>query len=1093
MKQIIYKFALLAGLICLSVAVSAQQKTLVRGLVVSAQDNEPLIQASVVEMNQDNRIVSSTVTNLDGQFSLNVTDTKNKIVVSYLGFKSKETPVGSNTSMKIVMEEDNQMLSEVVITAKPKSTVGGLQIDERDISMSIVKLSAGEIADLHVASIDEAIQGRMAGVDIVSNAGDPGSGMSIRIRGVTSISGNNQPLIVVDGIPLETEIGANFDFSTATEEEFSQLLNVAPADIKDITVLKDAAATAIWGSKAANGVLQITTQRGGISPPKVTFISTFSVSPFPRSVPTLTGDEYSTLILESQLNSGVIMDPLLYPQLAYDPHDPENYYNYSNNTDWVNAVSQVGYTQDYNLSVRGGSQKVRYSFSSGYYNQIGNIIETGLERINTRMNLDYFVSDKLRFSANMAYTHSTNQRNYVPTEDKESSNVRTHAYVKMPNQSIYYYNERGERTSLYLTPTTGLQGSYPKVFNPVAMAQEGKYNIINDKIMPNLNLTYMPNLAWRYTFDVAFDAGNTKKKKFLPQSATGLEWSNNQTNWTSDEDSESFVIQTFNKLYFTPQNEDQDRHRLIALAGVNTYDRSSHTFYSASSNLASVLLQDPAIESRVYPSGEIKSEFGQQRTFSSYVNVNYTFLDRYTIFGNLALNGDTRFGKNYRYGLFPAISGRYRISGERFMRNIGWLDDFSIRASWGITGKAPDKDYLFFNQYSTYSWGYLDESATYPSNLELSELRWEESHTNNFGLNFVALDYKMNIEFDWYVRSIKDQYTKDVEIPSTSGFSKMNMNFGTLENKGWELSINYTPIRNKNWNVNLAFNLARSENRIKEVSEYAPFETGNWGTNGEYLSRVLFNQPMGAFYGYLYDGVYLNKEQTIAQDKNGNPIYTVNDQGYPEPVYMRFGYPMADYEFQPGDARYKDINNDGNINYQDIVYLGDYNPLFTGGLTPSIKYKNFSLNTVFHFRYGGDIINVARMNMENMYGYDNQSRSTLKRFRYEYENPADAPADLLPRALHGVGYNWLASDRFVEDGSFLRWKSLTFRYNFKKNWISRYKLSELYLYFTVQNIYVWTNYTGQDPEIKITGDKPGRDFAQTPLPKSYTLGINLSF
>jgi TonB-linked SusC/RagA family outer membrane protein len=1080
-------------LLTLSFAVSAQQKALVRGTVISSQDKLPLIQASVVEMNKDNRIVSSTVTNLDGNFSLNVTDTQNKLVITYLGFKKKEVPIGSNTAIKIAMDEDTQTLSEVVITAKPRSTVGNLQIDDRDISMSIVKLSAGEIADLHVASIDEAMQGRMAGVDIVSNAGDPGSGMSIRIRGTTSINGNNQPMIVVDGIPLETEIGADFDFGTATEEEFSQLLNVAPADIKDIVVLKDAAATAIWGSKAANGVLQITTQRGGISPPKVTFRSTFSVSPEPRSVPTLTGDEYSTLILESTLNAGKILDPLEYPQYAYDPNNPEYYYNYSNNTDWVKAVSQTGYSQDYNLSVRGGSQKVRYSFSTGYYDSKGNTIETGLQRINTRMNLDYFVSDKLRFSADIAYTHSNNQRNFVPDDAKEEKDVRAHAYKKMPNQSIYYFNERGEQTPLYFTPVSNPQGSYPSVFNPVAMARDGEFNIISEKIIPHLNLAYMPSLTWRYTFDVAFDAGNNKKKKFLPQTATGLPWWNNQTNWTSDTDDESFVVQTFNKVFFTPQMSDETRHRLIGLVGVNTYDRSSYTYYAASSNLASPILKDPSIESRIYPSGEIKSEFGQQRTLSAYANMNYTFLDRYTIFGNLAVNGDSRFGENYRYGLFPAVSGRYRISGESFMKDRTWLDDFSLRASWGMTGKTPKYDYLYYSRYNTYNYTYMGQSATYPNNPELRELRWEECFTNNFGLNFVALDYKLNIEYDYYVRSTRNQYMENMDIPTSSGFSKMNMNFGTLENRGWELSINYTPVRTKDLNINLAFNLARNENKIMEISEYAALSSGNWDTNGQYLSRVLLNQPVGSFYGYLYDGVYLNKEQTIAKDKNGKPIYTVDDQGRSVPTYMRFGYPVADYEFQPGDARYKDINHDGNINYQDIVYLGDYNPLFTGGLTPSVKFKEFSLNTVFYFRYGNDIINMARMEMENMYNYDNQSKSVLKRFRREYADEAAAPADLLPRALSGAGYNWLASDRFVEDGSFLRWKSVTFRYNFKKKWISRYNLSELYLYFTMQNLYVWTNYTGQDPEVSITGDKPGKDYARTPVPKSYTFGINLSF
>lgn len=1093
MKQLIRKSGLLCGLLLLSLATAfGQGKTLVRGKVISALDKEPLISASIVEMNKDNRVVASTVTNLDGDFSLYVTDTDNKLVISYISYKKREFKIGSNTNMKIELEEDN-VLSEVVISGRPQRKVGDMMIDERDISMSIARLDASEISDLHVASIDQAIQGRLAGVDVVANTGDPGSGMSIRIRGTTSINGNNQPLIVVDGIPMETEIGADFDFSTATEEEFSQLLNVAPADIKDIVVLKDAAATAIWGSKAANGVLQITTQRGTISPPKVSLRITSTLKPQPDAIPTLSGDEYSTMILESHLNAGTVLDPLRYPQFAYDPNNPVYYYNYSNNTDWVDAVSQTGYSQDYTLSVRGGTSKVRYAFSAGFYDDQGNTIGTSYQRLNTRMNLDYYVSDKLMFRADMAYTHSNTQKNYVPNDDKEKYDVRTHAYIKMPNQSIYYINEYGEETPLYYTPVNNPQGSYPSVFNPVAMANDGEFGITGDAIAPKLTLEYRPSLAWRYTFDVSFQASNNKKKKYLPQSATGLVWSDNRTNTATDADDESFTIQTFNKIFFTPQFEDLNRHRLIVLGGVNTYDRSSYSYSATTTNLASSLLKDPSIPSRVYPSGSSSSSFSQQRTISAYANVNYTFLDRYTIYGNIKMDGDSRFGRNYRYGVFPAFSGRYRISGEPFMRDIAWLDDFSFRGSWGIAGKAPKYDYMYQNNYSTYSWGYLNQGATYPSNLELRELQWENSYQTDLGLNFVALDYKLNLEVDYYVRKTKNQFMNNIAIPTTSGFSTMSLNYGTLENRGWEINLNYTPIRTRDLNINFAFNVARSENKVTEISEYASLYSGSWDVNGSYLSRVLLNQPEGSFYGYRYNGVYLNLEQTIAHDKNGNPIYSVDDKGNSVPVYMRFGYPTIDYQFQPGDARYVDMNNDGNINYQDIVYLGDYNPLFYGGLTPSIKWKQFSLNTVFHFRYGNDVINATRMELESMYNYNNQSKAVLKRFRQPYENPADAPEDILPRALFNSGYNWLASDRFVEDGSFVRWKSITFRYNFKRDMISRLNLSELYLYLTIQNLYVWTNYTGQDPEVSISGSTPGMDYSRTPVPRSYTLGINLSF
>lgn len=1090
MKRLVLKLCLLYSfLIFSSTSLYAQEKILVRGTVISADDKLPLIQASITEINKDNRVMSSTVTNIDGNFSLYVTDIKNKLTVSYIGYKRMVIPIESNTAIKVSLVEDNT-LSEIVVVAKPTRNVGNMAIDERDISMSVSRLDAADIADLHAATVDEMIQGRMAGVDITANAGDPGSGMAIRIRGITSFSGDNQPMIVVDGVPLETSISSDFDFATATEEEFSQLLNVAPSDIKEIMVLKDAAATAIWGSKAANGVLQITTQRGTISAPKVSFRVTNSFYPKPSHVPTLNGNEYSTLILESQLNRGIILDPLEYPQFAYDPNNPEFYYNYSQNTDWVDAVSQNGSSQDYYLSVRGGSPKVRYSFSAGYFNQVGNTIETGLQRINTRLNLDYFVSDKLRFSADMAYTHSDIKRNYVPNSNSDGADVRSHAYIKAPNQSIYYFNEFGIQTPNYFTPVNNAQGSYPKVFNPVAMARDGENNILSETVLPKLSLNYQPNLVWRYTFDVSFQALNEKRKKFLPQSATGLPWSNEQTNSASDSDGESFTINTFNKLYFTPNFANSDVHRLIGLAGIHTYEGSSYSYNANSANLANPQLQDPSIPSRIYPAGGGSSPSSRERMVESFLNINYTFLDRYTVFGNLNYNGSSRFGRNHRFGLFPAISGRYRISGEKFMSEVNWLDDFSLRASYGYTGKAPNKNYMFYNNYDTYAWSYLESSASYPRNLELKELRWEKSTQQNYGLNFVALDYKFNLEFDYFIKTTKDQFTEDVKIPTSSGFSTMSMNHGIVENRGWELSVNYKPIRTRDLSIDLAFNLAKYENVVEEVHEYANLYGGAWDENGSFLTRIILNQPIGSFYGYKYDGVYLNEAQTIAKDKSGQPIYTVDDQGNQVPVYMRFGYPTIDYTFQPGDARYKDLNNDGNINYQDIAYLGDYNPLFYGGFTPSIKYKRFSLNTVFHFRYGSDIINMTRLELEKMYDYNNQSKAVLKRWRHSYENAEEAPADLLPRALYGEGYNWLASDRFVEDGSFMRWKSATLKYNLDKEWLSKHSISELYLYLTVNNLHVWTNYTGQDPEVSLG---TGIDNSRAPVTKSFTFGLNISF
>jgi TonB-linked SusC/RagA family outer membrane protein len=1066
-------------------SLSAQEKILIRGNVIDSSDKQPLIGATVTEIDKDNRVVSGTVTNIDGNFSLYVTNVKNKLSISYVGFKTRELAIGENRDFKVSLQESTGMeLGEVVVTAKPKQSVGVMDIDERDVSMAIGKLSAADIADLQVTSIDEAMQGRIAGVDIVANAGDPGSGMSIRIRGITSISGDNEPLIVVDGVPLETDIG-EFDFSTASEEDFSQLLNIAPNDIEEIVVLKDAAANAIWGSRAANGVLQITTKRGSISPPKITFRATSSYKPLTSRIPTLSGKEYTTLILEANANAGIVLDPLLYPEFAYDINNPVYYYNYSQNTDWVSAVERPTLSQQYDLAVRGGTSKLRYSISAGYEHNNGNTIGTSYDRITTRTNLDYFVSNKLNFRADISYTHGVTEKNY--------ENVRGHAYSKMPNMSIYYINEFGEQTPTFFTPVDNRQGTYPSAYNPVAMAMYGQYTTTSDVISPKLSLVFRPNRLFRFTSDVSFQTTNNKVKMFLPQSATGLLWTEREANKASDGDKESFSFSSINKLTITPQFKDPKIHDLIVLLGTTIGFSRSFSFSDQTTNLPNEWFSDPSIPSRVNPGGSASSGSGRGRSVLNYLNAQYKLLDRYIVYGNLTLNSSSKFGRDYRFGLFPAISGRWRVSGEPFLRDMKWLDDFSFRTSWGISGKVPS-NVSYYNQYATYGWTYGGEQGSYSTNLELSELRWEKSITNNYGFNLVAWDNRINIEGEYYIRTVTDQWSDEAPLPSTSGYSEVGLNQGVVQNKGWELSVNLTPYQSKDFRINFAFNIARSENVIKEISQYKSLEGGNWATSGSYLTRIILGKAVGSFFGYIYDGVYLNEDETIARDANGEKIYTVDINGNTQPVYMRFGYPTYTYQFKPGDAKYRDINNDGNINYQDIVWLGDRNPLFTGGFTPSIRYKQVTLNTVFFFRVGNYIKNAARMSLEAMNGYSNQSTATLKRWTHPYENPADAPADLLPRAMMNNGdyrgYNWMASSRYVEDGSFLRWKSLTIRYNFKRNLIQKIGLSELYVYGTVNNLFVWTNYTGQDPEVNLS---TGEDSSRTPVAKLFTLGLNVSF
>lgn len=1103
MKNYLYKLIILIGLCSAPLMLMSQAtKILIRGVVTAAIDKQPIPGANVLLMNKDGRVVGHAITDLDGNYSMRV-DVKpdDQIVVSFTGMKKATIVLKGKTTVNVALQEDAVILSEATIIGKRKVNNGLMNINERDLTTAVSRIQMDELQDAVGVSVDDALQGRIAGLDIAAGSGNPGSGMSMRIRGTTSINGSSQPLIVVDGFPYETEISSDFDFATADEEEYSQLLNIAPSDIKEISVLKDAAATAIYGSKAANGVLQITTKRGTVSKPRIGYTLKLNVTERPKGIQTLSGDEYSTMIQEGLMNSGKMFDPTTRPEFAYDVNQPYYFFNYGQNTNWFDEVTKVGFSQDHSANISGGGEKAQYRASIGYYNWSGTTIGTSLDRISARLNVDYNISQKMKFTASMSYVRSDNEKNYISYLDSKKD-VSDMAYSRMPNMSIFEYNEIGILTGNYFSPLTSPQGSWSStnskggIYNPVAMANDGSYKILSNRITSNLSLIWSPWQWLRYQLDVSLDIMNDKKKAFLPQTATGRPWNEISVNRSDDLDSEGFTMYTMNKLIFSP--ELGKAHSLQGVLAVTAEDKRSYSYRATSGNGASPFLQDPSIPSRVANNSilGIFSGSSQGRLAGALANVQYGLLDRYLINGSVRCDGSSRFGRDNRWGLFPSVSFRWRLSGEPFMKfSQKWLDEFSFRFSYGVNGNRPKSDYGHISLYNIYDYTYLGESGTYPKNLELSNLKWERSTQYNFGVNFAMLNNRINVDLEVYKKRTNDLFFNGLNIPSTTGFSSVDMNVGTMDNKGFELSVNTTPVRNKIWTVNFNFNLARNNNYIREISDQYPMEKGVSTANGQYIRRFELNQPFGSIYGYRYKGVYLNQDQTIARDKNGNKVYTYNDQGERVPVNMRFGYPSIDYQFQPGDAMYEDVNNDGNIDYKDIVYLGNACPILTGGFGPKIKYRNISVDAYFNFRYGNKIINSAKMDLENMRGYNNQSKSVLKRWRHEYEDVASAPKDLLPRALNGTGYNYLGSDRFVEDGSFLRFKSLTVKYTFTKDQLKKTFFSDFSVYMTLTNLWVWTKYTGQDPEISMSSDpfKSGYDNAVLPKSLNAMLGISVSF
>ena len=1073
----------------------AQDRILIRGKVTDK--GAALVGVSVAEKDKDNRIVGGAQTDMNGNFSITVRNaTGQQLVFSYMGYKSQTVAIGARAVINVQLEESSVDIDEVVISAKKKVTIGSLNIDERDMTYAYSKLDAKEIEALPVTSIDQALQGRLAGVDIVANSGQPGSGMSIRIRGTASINNSADPLIVVNGLPYEANISSDFDFATADEETYSQLLNISPSDIQEITVLKDAASTAMYGSKGANGVLMIRTKQGTVGKPRLSYSFKATASAPRDAIPTLTGDQYTTLILESALNAGTPLSLTSYPEFARDPNNPYYFYNYGQNTDWVDEIQKVSFKHEHNFALSGGGEKAVYRISANFLNEDGNIINTNYNRFTTTLNLTYNISDRIRVVADMSYVHGESRNAFM-------TDILGTTYTKMPNQSVYEYTMSGERTPNYFSPSETPQGNFNSadlskytkgIYNPVAMAYESSRYSISDRVRPNFTMQYriLPEVL-EYTGTVGFDIGSNKNKGSLPQVATGRPWTENTVNRVRDADDETFIVQVYNTLAFTPKISEWAK--LTTFAKLNTTDKQTEAISSVASNTASIYLTDPSNPSRLISPSSGRS---QERQLQATLFAGWSFFDRYIIDGVATMDGNSRFGSGYRYGLFPSISGRWRISGEPYVRELKFLNDLSLRASFGQSGKVPDKNYLYYNRYYTYGYTYADELGVYSSSMELTNLRWEKTQELNLGLNFIAFNNRLNIDLEWYRKHTNDLMFPDVEIPSTSGVSKIYMNVGLMDNDGWEMSIFATPVKTSRWQVDFRVQLSHNQNMIRSLSDNVPLSTTATAENGKFMARIQEGNPLGSFYGYRYEGVYLNDDQTIARDANGNKIYTYNSKGERIPVQMQLWYPTNGYVFEAGDAKYSDINNDGNIDYMDIVYLGNANPLLLGGFGPTIKYMSWSLDAYFYFRYGFDIVNSTKMEMEKMYDFNNQSTATLRRWTYPYANPDEAPDDLLPRALYKKGYNWLGSDRYVEDGSFLKFKSVTLRYTFGKKIVHKIGLSDLNLSFTVYNLFTWTSYTGINPEVSIRNVSKdiysiGYDESKAPSNIDFMMGINLTF
>ncbi|MBR0036153.1 MAG: SusC/RagA family TonB-linked outer membrane protein [Bacteroidales bacterium] len=1106
-KQYILSFVL-AGATCMG-AWAQQAGDVISGTV--SDEFDVLAGVHVVEINKDDRVMASGITDINGNFSFAIRNPQDRIKITYIGMKTKIIPIKGLT-YKILLEQDNHELQEVVVSQKRRTQTSGLDIPQTEVSQASQTISAQEFEGMPITTIDEALQGRIAGLDIVLASGNLGAGTSMRLRGVSSINGNTEPLVVVDGNVFESDYNKDFDFANATEDKFAELLQVNPEDIESITVLKDAAATAIWGSQGANGVIEIKTKRGSRGATKVTYTYRANVTYQPTGTKMMNGGQYTMYLKEAYFNPKLSDDAANIKEISYLHSDAEfsEWRMYDNNTDWIDAVTQVGLEQKHFLSLTGGGEKANFRVSAGYDHQTGSVIEQVLDRFTSRTALDYFISNRIKVTSNFNFTYTNNNKNMEPTINGGRYGLLSLAYVKMPNLAIYEEDENGSTGEFYHVKNSASsqfdndQKLYP---NPVALGKEAKNNEKTFNIQPEFIIQYdllgtdYDEQRLKYDGKINFSIFNKYNHTFYPSSLVNDDWSNTNNNLSYDNSYKSFALTTTHTLTYTPVFSNPD-HSLMAMGRFQLTAGESRSQTESVYGLPTGTIQSSTADGVI--GKDFNTSASEWRSLYLTASLHYAYKGRYIVDLTYRRDGSTKFGKDSRWGNFPGVSFRWNISDEKFMNwSDEWLSMLSIRPGWGIVGNQPSAENLFYAKYASTS-AYMGHAAIYPSNIALNSLKWEEKESYNIGIDLGFLNDKITADVNVYKQMTRDLLMLNYQIPGSSGFGSLSFkNAGDMKNVGWEFNVNTNRLikwgKDRKWGLDLNITFANNKNELVKMDEtILESLNGDFNyNNGSYLTRVQLNNAFGSIYGFRYKGVYqysaYSAEEVpgvsgpnapVVRNENGNVV--LDENGATKPVYFAYGT-TSEYKFMGGDAIYEDINHDGNINELDIVYLGSSLPKLTGGFGFKLTWGRLSWNNQFNFRYGNKIINKARMQAESMYDNNNQSKAVNWRWRVEGDITE------IPRATYQYGYNWLGSDRFVEDGSFLRLNYSSLNYSIDPKVVKRYGLSQVSFFISGSNLFCITKYSGADPEVSYGSYGVVYDTAKTPRARSFSVGATVQF
>lgn len=972
---------------------------------------------------------TGTTTDGSGQYRLTVPEAGAVLVFSYVGYVSQEVNVGTRTAVDVTLQAETRTLGEVVV-------IGYGTQRKRDVTGSIGSVSAAEIKALPVTNASQALQGRVAGVQVSATDAAPGGAIRVRIRGGNSINANSGPLYVIDGF---AGVG--------------DLNSINPNDIESLEVLKDASATAIYGARGANGVVLITTKRGKSGQSNVDFESYYGFQQVGKQLDMLNAREQATLINEAIANDNQYAAANNQKPLFFTPDQIQSF---GEGTDWQREIFRVAPMQNYQLTLSGGEAKTRYAISGNYFNQQGIIHNSGFKRGSLRINLDRDISAKL--SLNNSLVISRSLQNAVSANTDGSINapsVTQSALTISPIQSVY------NATGGYNRNYTGL---FP-VENPYALAVEPVNKLHQNRVIENLALNYNPTDWLTVKISGGIDFANTRGQTYFPSTLL-LSQSNNGIARLNQLEHFSWINEntvTFSRTF-------AQKHALNVLAGFTQQSTRDEGFGAESRSFATDAL--------TFNSLETGSDFRRPNSTSvvytllSYIGrINYVLSDKYLFTFTARADGSSRFAKNNKWGYFPSGAVAWRLSEEPFLKSVDFVNDLKLRASYGITGNQEIGSYNSIAALGTfpYVFGTTVVTGFHPTRVANPDLRWEQSAQLDLGLDLSMFNDRLSVTADYYNRRTSDLLLSK-PLPQITGYSSLVQNIGSIENKGVELAITSRNLAGQGanglkWTTSL--NLTVNRNKVLDlgVNEFGKENIIYTGGGSSHLAVpnvgiAQVGQPLGSFFGLVTDGIFQNLEEVKA--------------GF---------QPNA----KPGDQRYKDLNGDKKIDNNDRAILGNAQPNFFYGLTNTLSFKGFDLNIFLQGVQGAKLFNLNRVELESLNGIINNTANVLDRW-----TPTN-PGATLPRATASVANQ--ASDRYVEDASYLRLRNVSLGYNVPSDLARKVRLRSARLYVSGQNLFTLTKYLGYDPETNSRGADSntnlGVDYGSYPYTKTVTIGLNL--